>query len=241
MRAETRHQMKEDRFNQVTMEAWDRLVEWSLGNRTLLIVIVAVVVVVLCAAFGGWYYLDQQDQQASLDLNKAVRTMNMPIRPAGMPAQADYPSFASSQERATAAHKQLEEVVSQFPHTRSADFAHYFLGTTEVDLNNTSAAEKDFLSVSNSSNDDLAALAKFALASVYRSNNRAKDAISLYQQIISKPTRSVGKATAQLELAAAYQENNQLLDAKKTYMEVQKDNPNTPFAQMAMTKLQDLK
>lgn len=241
MRAETRHQMKEDRFNQVTMEAWDRLVEWSLGNRTLLIVIIAALVVVVCGGFGGWYYLDQQDQQASLDLNKAVRTMNMPIRPAGMPAQADYPSFASSQERATAAQKQLDGVISQYPHTRSADFAHYFLGSTEVDLNNTSAAEKDFLSVSNSSNDDLAALAKFALASVYRSNNRAKDAIGLYQQLVSKPTRSVGKATAQLELAAAYQENNQTLDAKKTYMEVQKDNPSTQAAQMAMAKLQDLK
>jgi TolA-binding protein len=110
-----------------------------------------------------------------------------------------------------------------------------------VDLNNTAEAEKDYLSVSNSSNDDLAALAKFALASVYRSNNRAKDAIGLYQQLISKPTRSVGKATAQLELAAAYKENNQTLDAKKTYMEVQKDNPSTQAAQMAMTKLQDLK
>jgi TolA-binding protein len=241
VRAETRHQMKEDRFNQVTMEAWDRLVEWSLANRTLLIVIIAVAVVVICGAFGGWYYLDQQDQQASLELNKAVRTMSMPIRPSGMPAQADYPSFASSQERATAARRQLEEVVSQFPHTRSADFAHYLIGTTEVDLNNTSAAEKDYLSVSKSSNDDLAALAKFALASVYRSTNRVKDAIALYQQLISKPTRSVGKATAQLELAAAYQENNQSLDAKKTYMEVQKDNPNTPFAQTAMTKLEDLK
>ena len=79
MRAETRHQMKEDRFNQVTMEAWDRMVEWSLGNRTLLIVIIAVLVVVICGGFGGWYYLDQQDQQASLELNKAVRTMSLSL------------------------------------------------------------------------------------------------------------------------------------------------------------------
>ena len=240
MRAETRHQMKEDRFNQVTMEAWDYVVEWSSAHRAIVLIAGVILVVVACGAFGGWYYLDQQDQSASVLLNQAVRTMSTDIRPAGMPAQPDFPSFGSLQERATEVHKQLEDVVTKYPHTHSAEFAHYLLGTTAVDLGNTSQAESELQTVSNSSNDDLAALAKFALASVYRSNNRAKDAIGLYQQIINKPTNSVGKATAQLELAATYQENNQPLDAKKTYEQVQKDNPTTPAGQVAVAKLQEL-
>lgn len=241
MRAETRHQLKEDRFNQVTMEAWDRSRQWADANRTTVMVALVVLVVVVLAGVGGWYYLDQQDQAASMTLNQAVRTMNTPLRPAGTPAQPDYQTFASIQERATASNKQLQDVISKYPHTRSAEFARYLIGTTAVSLGNNSEAESNLKSVADSSNADLAALAKFALASLYRSENHAKDAIALYQELINKPTNSVGKATAQLELAAAYEETNQPLDAKKTYQQVQKDNPSKPAGQMAMAKLQELK
>jgi len=241
VRAETRHQLKEDRFNQVTMETWGRVQQWADANRSTVVVAGIVLVVIILAGVSGWYYLDQQDQAASMTLNQAVRTLNTPLRPAGMPAQPDYPSFGSIQERATAANKQLQDVISKYPHTRSAEFAHYLIGTNAVSLGNNSEAESDLKSVTNSSNADLAALAKFALAAVYRSENRAKDAIALYQELINKPTNSVGKATAQLELAAAYQENNQPLDARKTYEQVQKDNPSKPAGQMAMAKLQELK
>jgi predicted negative regulator of RcsB-dependent stress response len=241
VRAETRHQLKEDRFNQVTLELWARARVWANSNRSTLMIGLVVLVIIVCGAFGGWYYLDQQDQAASMTLNQAVRTMNTQIRPAGMPAQPDYPSFGSIQERATASNKQLQEVISKYPHTRSAEFAHYLVGTTAMTLGNNSQAESELKSVAGSSNDELAALGKFALASLYRSENRGKDAIALYQELINKPTTSVGKATAQLELAATYQETNQPLDAKKTYQQVEKDNPSKPAGQMAMAKLQELK
>jgi predicted negative regulator of RcsB-dependent stress response len=241
VRAETRHQLKEDRFSKVTLQTWGRVREWSASNTSAVLVGIAVLVVVAGGAFAGWYYLDQQDKSAGTALNQAVRTMNTGIRPAGMPAQADYPSFASSQERAVAAHKQLQTIVTQYPHTRSAEFARYFLGVTAIDMGNASEAESDLRSVASSSNNDLAALAKLALASFYRSNNRPKDAIGLYQQLINKPTSTVGKATAQLELADTYQENNQPVDARKTYEQVQKDNPSTAAGQLAMSKLQALK
>jgi predicted negative regulator of RcsB-dependent stress response len=241
VRAETRHQLKEDRFNQVTLQTWGRIRQWADANRSTVMVAGVVLVVVILAGVGGWYYLDQQDQSASMTLNQAVRTLNTPLRPAGVPAQPDYQSFASAQERATAANKQLQDVISKYPHTRSAEFARYLLGTTAVSLGNNSEAESDLKSVADSSNADLAALAKFALASLYRSENRGKDAIGLYQDLINKPTTSVGKATAQLELAATYQETNQPLDARKTYEQVQKDNPSKPAGQMAMAKLQELK
>lgn len=241
MRAETRHQMKEDRFSQVTLESWAKTQDWAASHVPAVIAGVVVLLIIAGGVFGGWYYLDQQDKAASTMLNQVVRTMNTGIRPAGTPPSPEFPSFGSANERATAAQKQLQAIIAQYPHTHSADFAHYLLGVTSEDLGNTSQAESDFQAVASSSNDDLASLAKLALASVYRSNNRPKDAIVLYQQLIAKPTSSVGKATAQLELAAAYQENNQPSEAKKTYEEVQKDNPTSPVARLATSKLQDLK
>jgi TolA-binding protein len=89
--------------------------------------------------------------------------------------------------------------------------------------------------------DDLASLGKLALASVYRNTNHIKDAIDLYNQLINKPTRTVGKVMAQLQLAATYQEGQQPAEAKRIYEQIQKENPSTDAAQIASAKLQNLK
>jgi TolA-binding protein len=84
-------------------------------------------------------------------------------------------------------------------------------------------------------------VARLALAQLYGNTNRTKDAVSLYQELMNKPTTSVSKVTAQLQLAELYQNSNQPLDAKRVYEQVKKDNPNTEAAQLASQKLQELK
>jgi lipopolysaccharide biosynthesis regulator YciM len=80
-----------------------------------------------------------------------------------------------------------------------------------------------------------------ALASVYRNTGRNKQAIELYKQLAAKPTSTVGKAMAQIELAATYRSDNQPLEAKRIYETIQKENPASEVAQMASSKLQELK
>lgn len=241
MRAQTRHQLKQDRFSRTTIDVAEKTVHWSVEHQNKLIIAAAVVVVVVGAALGGWYYLDQQDQKASVDVSHAVRTLDTPVRPAGAPAEPNSPSFASSKERATAAHQEFQAVVDRYPHTHAAEIARYFLGKTSADLGNTTAAENDFKAVASSRNADLAALAKFALASVYRQTGRYKDAVELYKQLAAKPTRTVGKVMAQMEMAATYQAANQPLEAKRIYEQIQKENPTSEAAQMASARLQELK
>ena len=88
---------------------------------------------------------------------------------------------------------------------------------------------------------DFASLAKFALASVYRNSNRNKDAIELYKKLADKPTRTVGKVTAQLELAETYQASQQPLEAKRIYEQVVKENPKSEAEATAQAKLQAMK
>ena len=95
MRAETRRRLKEDRFSLATIGAAEATVHWSEEHQTRLIVGGLILAVVLAIGFGGWYYLNQQDLKASALLNQAVRTMDTQLRPAGTPAQAEFPSFAS--------------------------------------------------------------------------------------------------------------------------------------------------
>ncbi len=241
MRAETRHQLKQDRFSRVTIDAAERTAHWSVEHKNTLVVAALVVLAVIGIAVGAWYYLGQQDQKASLDMSVAVRTLNTPVRPPNMPAQPEAPSFASVAERATTAHKQFQAIVDRYPHTHAAEFAHYFLGLTSADLGDNSSAEREFQKVISSASSDVAALAKMALASVYRNTGRNKQAIELYKELAAKPTTTVGKTAAQMELAATYSSDNQPLEAKRIYETIQKENPATEAGQLASSKLQQLK
>ena len=241
MRAETRHQLKQDRFSRATIGAAEATVHWSVEHKSKLIIGSLTAAVVLAAVLGGWYYLNQQDMKASEVLSRAVRTMDTPLRPEGAPPEPDFPSFASAKDRATEAHKQFQTIVDKYPHTRTSEFARYFLGITSSRLGDNTAAERDLKEVASARNDDLSSLAKLGLAAVYSDTNRIKQAIEIYNQLIVKPTRSVGKVAAQLQLADAYQSNQQPAEAKRIYEQIQKENPATEAAQLATQKLKELK
>ncbi len=241
MRAETRHQLKQDRFSKVTIEAAENAAHWTEEHKTKLIVIVVAVVVIAAIAFGGWYYINTQDEKASGELSTAVRTLETPIRPAGVPAQPGYDSFASIQERGTAARKQFQAIADKYPHTRTADMARYFVGLASSQLGDNAAAERSLQETASSSNADLAALGKFALASVYRAENKDTQAIDLYKQLIDKPTIVVSKATAQIELAGFYEAQKKPDEAKRIYDQVEKENPATEAASLAQRRAVALK
>jgi len=241
VRAETRHQLKQDRFSKATFEAAGNAAHWTVEHQSKVVAAVIAVVVIGAIAFGGWYYVSQQDEKASSDLSTAVRTFETPVRPAGVPAQPGYDSFASTQERATAARKQFQEIVDKYPHTHTAEMARYFVGLSAAQLNDNAAAESSLQEAANSSNADLAALGKFALASVYRAENKDTQAVDLYRQLIDKPTVVVSKATAQLELAGYYESQKKPDEAKKIYDQVAKDNPSTEAASLAQRRAGALK
>lgn len=242
MRAEARHQLKQDRFSRATMHAAEQTVHWTVEHQGKLIIAGIVIAVIAAAIVGGWYYNERQDEKASADFGKALQTFDTPVRPAGMPAQPDSPSFASAKERATEAHKQFQELVSKYPHTHVADFSHYLLGITSAQLGDNTAAERELKNVADYHNRDLSALAKLALAGVYRDTNRTSDAVNLYKQLMEKPSHTVSKASAEFQLAETYQFAGMTADAKKLYEQIQKEAPAQSEAnQMASSKLQELK
>jgi predicted negative regulator of RcsB-dependent stress response len=241
VRAEVRHQLKQDRFSRTTIQVAENTVHWSAEHKGKLMVAGAVVAVIAAAIVGAWYYLDQRDAKASVEFGKALQVMDEPVRPAGMPAQPDAPSFTSGTERATEAHKQFQAILDKYPHTHVADFSRYFLGVTSADLGDNAAAERELKTVAGYRNRDLSNLAKLALAGVYRDTKRTKDALDLYKQLIDKPSQTVGKTAARIELAETYSAAGMNADAKKEYQQIQKDAPQSEAAQLASTKLQELK
>ncbi|HLZ43685.1 MAG TPA: tetratricopeptide repeat protein [Candidatus Sulfotelmatobacter sp.] len=241
MRAETRHQLKQDAFSRVTMGAAEKTADWTVEHQNTLIIAGIAAIIVIAAVVGGWYYLSAQDEKASLDLSVAVRTMDTQLRPPGTPEQPDFPTFTSAKERAEAARKQFQAIVDKYPHTRTADMARYFVGVTAQTVGDNATAERDFKEVAAHGNREVASIAKDALASLYGQMNRPKDAIALYQELINKPTASVSKVTAQMQLAELYQNSNQPGEAKKIYEQVKKENPGNEAGQLAQQKLTEIK
>jgi tetratricopeptide (TPR) repeat protein len=235
VRSSTRHQLKQDRFAEATKET----VSWAVEHRGKLITGAVVIAALLVIVIGGWAFLRYRDQQASAKLGEAMRTYEAPIVPPGTPSQGNVVTFTSAAERGKAAVKQFSEIAGKYSLTRSGKIARYFEGVAALDVGDNALAEKALSEVAGG-NEDLSALAKFALASVYRRQNREADAVRIYKELIENPTNSVPKSTAQLELASLY-EAKQPEEAAKIYQQVAKDSPAGPAGELANARLQAMK
>jgi predicted negative regulator of RcsB-dependent stress response len=236
VRAQTRHQLKQDRFAETTMET----VSWAVEHRKTLTLVGGIAAAIALIVIGAWYYFDQQDQKASMEMSHALRTYNAQIVPAGTPAQQGVITFTAPGDRARAAQKEFREIASKYSHTRSGEIARYFAASTDLELGNTAAAMKELKDIAGARNSDLAALAKLGLASAYHANGQDSEAIATYKDLISHPTQSVSKTTAELQLADLYSAK-QPAEARKIYEQIRKDDPAGSAAQVAANKLQQLK
>lgn len=223
------------------MKVAESTVHWTVEHQNKLIVGAVALIAIAALAFGGWYYTNQQDEKASLQFGAATRTLETPVRPAGVPAQPGYDSFPSTQERATVARKQFQAIMDGYPHSKTAEMARYFVGLTSSQLGENPTAERNLQQVTGSSNKDLAALAKLALADVYQSEKKDSQAIELYKQLSDKPTETVSKATAQLALANFYEIQRKPDEAKRVYQQIAKENPSSEAARLAQQKANELK
>ena len=237
MRTYTRRQLKQDQFAEATAET----LSWANLHRNKLIVGGIVVAAVLAIGLAWWQYRQGQAARASVALSQAMTTYNAPLRPAGAPASSEVLSFTSSVERARVAHNEFQKVAAAYPHVQPGRVAGYFAALTASQMGDAAAGENELKQVAASGDADLAALAKMALAAQYRDTNRKSDAIRLYQEVIEHPTDTVSGSMARLELADLYAANNQTADANKLYEQIQKDDPTSPAAELASTRLKDLK
>jgi TolA-binding protein len=233
--AYTRQQLKQDKFAETAKDT----VSWAVEHQKTLATaaIVAVVAVVIFA--GGWIYYNQRDQSASAEIGAALRIYGAPLRSPSAP-KPEYTTFTSAKERAEAARKAFQQVQDKYPHTRAAEIARYFVGVTAFDMGDNASAERVLRQAANARPAELAALGKMALAAVYRAENKDAEAIKLYQELAAHPAATVPKTTALLELASLYRQK-QPDEAAKIYQQIQKEDPNSPAAQAATTRLASLK
>jgi tetratricopeptide (TPR) repeat protein len=160
--------------------------------------------------------------------------------PLAQPGQAvppgvdTYPSIA---ERAKAAGALFQAVADKYGMTPDGRNALYFAGITYIEAGQNQQAEDSLKKVAGGWNGDLAALAKFALAQLYRNTGRDSQAIDLYTQLSAKSAATVPYGLAQLQLADTYESEGKADDARKIYASLKDKDPKGPAGIAAAGKL----
>lgn len=235
MQGYTRRQLKQDKFVETTQEA----VHWASGHQGSVIWAIGLVLMVAAGYFGATAWIDHRNEQANAGLTVAMRTMSEPLRPADAPA-GQSTGYGTAADRAKAAGKQFQELADKYSYTKAGKVARYMQGVMAVEAGDTGAAEGQLKAVSDSRDKDLAALAKLALASLYRSTNRPADAARIYKELQDHPTSTVSKGQAQLEMAEMYEKSDPT-QAMNIYQQIQKEDPAGAAAQIAGGKLASVK
>jgi len=238
VRSEVRHRLKEDRFAETAQGVFSSMREH--GTNVLGWTLAGILLIGL--GVGGYFYVQSREQKASVQLGQATDTLNAPIRATAdpNPEQADE-SYTSVKARAQAAQKKFQAIADQYPYTSAGKISRYFIGICQIQAGDTSAGEATLKQIASARDKDLSALAKLALASLYRSTSRNQQAIALYKELADHPTHAVAKTTAQFELASLYESMGQPAESRKIYEEIQKQDPNGPIGQQALMKMLGIK
>lgn len=228
----TRHDLKHDRLTDAT----DATVSWAVAHRSKVVGAAIVLGILLLAALGGWYYLQLRNQKASLALGEAVRIYESPLASAGVPPQPGVTTFPSAAERAKAAQQKFQAIADEYRWTKSAEIARYMAGVTAAEAGDTATGERELKAVAGSGNKDLSALAKMALAAVYRSSGRDGEAVAIYDQLAQNPTGSVSKSAALLAKADTLRKS-QPAEAARLYQQIRTEDPEGAAGRIAGERL----
>ena len=232
MDTQTRRALKQDRFVEATASG----LGWLQVHRTNAIRIAVAAVVAIALVVTGVLVYNSRSSSARIVFGQAMDIYNSPLLQPGQPPTPGEPSYKTAAERAKAANPLFVDVAKRYGWLKVGANAEYFAGLTYIDMGQTGPAEAALQKAAGSHDSNLAALAKMALAGLYRQTGRAGQAVDLYQQIIKNPTTTVPASAAKLELAGLYETTNPA-QAKKLYAEIKDQDKLTAAGQIAAQKL----
>ncbi len=232
MDTQTRHALKQDKFVATTASG----IDWLQSHRSNVIKVGAVALVAIALIVIGSIVYSNRSGQAQDLFGKAMDIYNTPLLQPGQPATPNEPSYASAADRAKAANPLFVEIADRYGWLKAGANAEYFAGLTYLDLSQTASAESQLQKAASSHDTGLSALAKMALAGLYRQTGRPSQAIDLYNQVIKSPTITVPASSAKLQLAQLYETTNPI-EAKKLYAEIKDQDKTTAAGQIAAQKL----
>jgi predicted negative regulator of RcsB-dependent stress response len=232
----TRKELKKDKFAETLAHG----VEEVALHQKQVFWLVAVALLVMAAVVGWRFWNERTTVKAQAALDEAMKVYTARIRMPGEAADPSETTYTDEKNKLNDAAKKFEKVSADFGRTNPGRMARYYAGLSYAQLGNHEEAQKWLRMVEGSSDEELAALARYQLAGVLGAMGKGDDAVKLYQQLIAKPSVLVPKALSMLALADHMAKSNPA-EATKLYTQLQTEFPNTSMAEQAKERLEDLK
>jgi predicted negative regulator of RcsB-dependent stress response len=227
----TRHALKKDKFAQAAASSagWvsehrSSVVRWSISGAVILVLIVAAAI-----------FWALRSSAANSALGAAMDVYATPLAQPGAPAEAG--SYATAAERAQAANRQFEAVAQKYGWLPEGAKARYFAGVTDEQLGQNGSAETELKQAARSWDRNLSNLARLALAGLYQQTARGDQAVTLYNDLVAKPSETVPATVAQLDLADLYAAEGKQDQARALWAKVQDADKDGAAGQIAAQKL----
>lgn len=203
--------------------------EAVLSHQQLTTYILVAAILIAVGVFGWRTYAQRQTVKAFAAFDAAMDVFQAPV---GNLPTAGAITYPDENKKFTDAQQKFSDVASKYPRTHAGELARYYAALSSEKLGKNDDAKKALQSLSGSSDEEVAAMAKFELAGLDDQMGQASEAASLYQQLIAKPTVLVPKPVAMLALAGHYSQTNPS-EAVKLYGQVKSEYPDTPMAEQA--------
>jgi predicted negative regulator of RcsB-dependent stress response len=230
---QTKAALKQDKFITTTNHG----LEWASENRRSVITTTAIMLAVIVVLVLSAVVYNNRSDSAALAFGAAMQTYQAPLADAAQeipPGVKTYPSIAA---RSKAANSLFQSIADKYGMTSAGQNARYFAGLTEIESGQTQQAEDTLKQVASGWDSNLAGLAKFALAQLYRDSGRNDQAIDIYNGLIKKPTTTIPSGLAQLQLADLYQSEGKIEQSKKLLAELKDKDAKGPAGEIAAQKL----
>jgi predicted negative regulator of RcsB-dependent stress response len=228
---QTRHALKQDKFAQAAASSAD----WLSGHSAGVVRWTVTVAAILVVGIGAFVFWNMRSSAAEAALGKAIDLYDTPLAEAGAPAETGV--YTTAAARAKEANREFVAIAHDFGWLPEGTKARYFAGVTYIELDQTGNAETELNAAAKSWNQNLASLAKLALAGLYHQTNRDSDAISLYNELAAKPSTTVSSGVAQLALADLYVDEGQQDQARSLWAKVRDADKDGAAGQIAEQKL----
>lgn len=204
-------QLKHDRFRDTTMSMLDRVGDRLEGKGRHILYGLGGALVLFLLVWGGIRWQRGHAQEAERAMGRAIRIATAEVSATPSPIASKDLTFTTEQERSQKAIEEFRKVEAKYGEPYRSQ-AKYFIAANLVVVDHQQGLN-ELAALSSSSNAEVAALAKFALAQAKETDNSLDEAVTLYGDLSKMNSQVITPDTANLHLALVYEKQGKKKDA----------------------------
>ena len=231
----SRKELKQDKIR----ESIEHGAEAVISHRQFFTITIGLIVLIVLGFFGWRVYSERQTVKAAAGLDEAMKIYNARVRAPNEPVEPGEVTYLDLQTKLNDSTRKFTEIADKYPRTNPGMLARYYAALSLEEMGRFNQALENLRKLENSSDKELAGLARFQMAEVYTRTEKPDEAIRIYRQLAEKPTVLVPKPLVLLQLAGQLRTKNPE-EAAKIYNQIKNDYPDSAISEEAQRGLESL-